>query len=291
MRIRLLALFALVLTLIACGGGGGGGGNVSLSGRVLNIDTGAPFPSAATVQTTAGNASAAISDGSFLVPAPKGATSLSVIAPASFAFPIFDFTFDPQNQPVNDVGDLWVGPQKVTVRGTLRNASSGVGVSGAKVQFAGVKGTSGSDGTFSLTNVAYSSGNTASFLGLVGRVDATNFFTNEFTAGGNTAVAGVVDVGDIILTPLDSTNPPGLPFTIWGIISPSASAPGTIVTLKNLSNVVLRRFTVGTDARYQFWIEPGTYRLEFQNGTLTAPAQNVTLVNTNDVIRADATLS
>ena len=48
---------------------------------------------------------------------------------------------------------------------------------------------------------------------------------------------------------------------------------------------------MGSDARYQFWIEPGTYKLEFQNGALTAPTQNVTLTNSTDVVRADATLS
>jgi hypothetical protein len=53
----------------------------------------------------------------------------------------------------------------------------------------------------------------------------------------------------------------------------------------------VRRFTIGSDARYQFWVEAGAYRIEFQNGTLTAPAQNVTLGSSSDVIRADATLN
>jgi hypothetical protein len=142
-----------------------------------------------------------------------------------------------------------------------------------------------------LPNVAYSSANTASFLGLVGQISATNFFSNEFTPNGNLAISGVVNVGEILMTPLDSDTPPGLPFNIWGIVTPSGSANGTIVTLKDTGGTVVRRFTIGSNARYQFWVDAGSYRVEFQNGTLTAPAQNVTLSSSSDVIRADATLN
>ena len=289
--IRNLFAFLLVLTLIACGGGGGPVSSVTLTGRVLNVDTGAPFSSPASVQTSSASSNTAIADGSFTVAASSGVTGLTVLAPSSLGYPIFDFVVPAKTQAVSDVGDLWVGPQKVTLRGTIRNAANSALISGAKIAFAGQNGTSASDGTFNIPNVAYSYANTASFLGLVGQVSATNFFSNEFTPNGNLAVGGIVNIGEVLMTPLDSDNPPGLPFNIWGIVSPSGSASGTIVTLKALGGAVVRRFTIGTDARYQFWVEAANYRIEFQNGTLTAPAQNVTLGNSSDVIRADATLN
>jgi hypothetical protein len=178
----------------------------------------------------------------------------------------------------------------VSVTGTVRNAANGSGISGALVKFAGHTVTSNAIGAFTLTGVAYSNANTASFLGLVGRVDATNFFSNEFTSNGNTAVSGVVNVGDILMTPLDSDTPPPVPFSIWGQISPIASAPGTIVALFDSGNTEIRRFTVASDGRYSFWVAPGSYRLTFTNGTLTAPSQNVTLNSSTDVVRIDATL-
>lgn len=289
--IRKCFALLLLLTLIACGGGGPVTPNITLTGRVLNVDTGAPFSSPASVQSSAASANTAVADGSFTVTASKGATGLAVLAPSSLGYPIFDFTFPAQTQAVSDVGDLWVGPQKITLRGTVRNAANSAAIAGAKIAFAGQNGTTASDGTFSIPNVAYSNANTASFLGLAGQISATNFFSNEFTPNGNLAISGVVDVGEVLMTPLDSDSPPGLPFNIWGVVSPSGSASGTIVTLKDTGGTIVRRFTVGSDARYQFWVEAASYRIEFQNGTLTAPAQNVTLSSTSDVIRADATLN
>lgn len=289
--IRNLFAILLILTLLACGGGGPPGASITLTGRVLNVDTGAPFSTSATVQSSVATGTTAVVDGSFTVSAAKSSTGLTVLAPASLGYPIFDFVFPAQTQAISDVGDLWVGPQKVTLKGVIRNASNSAGIAGAKIAFAGQNGTSASDGTFSIPNVAYSNANTGSFLGLVGQVSATNFFSNEFTPNGNTAVSGVVDVGEVLMTPLDSDNPPGLPYNIWGIISPSASANGTIVTLKDSGGTVVRRFTVGSDARYQFWVDAASYRIEFQNGSLSAPVQNVTLSSSSDVIRADATLN
>ena len=289
--IRNLFAFLLLLTLLACGGGGPGVTKITVTGRVLNIDSGAPFSSAATIQVSGASANTAIADGSFTVQANSGVAAATVLAPSALGYPVFDFVFPGQTQAVSDIGDLWVGPQKVTVRGTIRNASNSAGIGGAKIAFAGQNGISATDGTFSIPNVAYSNANTGSFLGLVGQVSATNFFANEFTPNGNLAISGVVDVGEVLMTPLDSDTPPGLPFNIWGIISPSGAANGTIVTLKDSGGTVVRRFTVGTSARYQFWVDAASYRIEFQNGSLTAPAQNVTLGSSSDVIRADATLN
>jgi hypothetical protein len=280
----------LMVTLIACGGSGPVVVNKA-SGRVLDVATGGPFNRAATVQSSVAAVNTVVADGSFNVSISTGTTSLIVNSPSAVSYPTFTFGFPALTLAQNEVGDLWVGPEKVTVTGTLRNAANGNPVANAPVRFGGQYGLSNASGVFSLSGVAYSSTNTASFLGLVGRITATGFFANEFTTGGTTATAGVVNIGEILLTPLDSDTPPGLPYTIWGNILPRGNALNTLVTLKDVGGNVIRRFNVGSDARYQFWVPVGTYRVEFQNGTLTAPAQNVTLSTSTDVVQVNATLN
>ena len=123
---RLMQLFAVGVSilLVACGGGGGGFSDVRVSGQVLDISTGAPLTSVATVQSSSATANTVVADGSFLVGAPRGETTLLVNPPALIGYPSFTYKFEPLNQNQNDVQTLWVGPQKVTVRGTVRNAAN-----------------------------------------------------------------------------------------------------------------------------------------------------------------------
>ncbi|MEI7984355.1 MAG: hypothetical protein WCI55_01905, partial [Armatimonadota bacterium] len=181
--------------------------------------------------------------------------------------------------------------EQVTVTGVVQNAADNSPIANAVVRFGGQLATTDSSGTFNVLQVAYSSTNTSGFLGLSGRAEATNFLSNEFTPGGNTAVSGVVNIGVVLLSPVDSSTPPPTPFNIWGLIAPSTLANGTIVTLKDSGGTPVRRFTVGVNARYQFWVPAGQYSIDFANGTRTAPTQNVTLINNTDVIRRDATLN
>lgn len=288
--VQSVVLVAIALVAISCGGGGGGGGatGITLTGRVLSIVTGGSLNPGVIVQSTNGTtATTSIVDGSFSVASPASATSLLANAGS---LGVFTFTFPAATQTTTDVGDLWVGPEKVTVVGTLRDAASGNGIAGGKVQFGGQNAVTDSTGQFAIANVAYSSTSTAGFLGLVGTAQATGFFPNTYTSNGNTAVSGLVDVGIVLLSPLSDTTPPGGPYTIWGKISPAASALGTIVTLKQ-AGTAIRQFTVGTDGRYQFWVPTGTYTIEYRNGGLTAPTQTVTLATSSDVIQKDVTLN
>ena len=286
---KLIVLLFTALGLLSCGGGGGGGAaGITLTGRVLSIVTGGSLNPAVIVQSTTGaTATTSIIDGSFSVSSPSGSTSLLV---NSAALGVFTFTFPTATQATTDIGDLWVGPEKVTVVGTLQNAASGLGISGGKVQFGGQNAVTDSTGQFAIANVAYSSTSTAGFLGLVGNAAATGFFPNTFTSSGNTAVSGLVDVGIVLLTPLSDSTPPGSPYTIWGKVSPAANALGTIVTLKQ-SGSAIRQFNVGLDGKYQFWVPVGTYTIEYKNGSLTAPTQTVTLTLPTDVIQKDVSLN
>lgn len=283
-------LLLVGLVLVGCGGGPPIA-SIHISGRVLDISTGGPTTNATSVQSSTNTVNTSVVDGSFLLGGSKGETSLLVSAPSLLGYPVFTYTFQPLNQNQNDVGDLWVGPEQVTVRGIVENAADNSPIANAVVRFGGQLATTDASGTFNVLHVAYSSANTSGFLGLSGRIEATNFLANEFTAAGNTAVSGIVTVGIVLLSPVDSNTPPPPPFNIWGLVAPSNLSNGTIVTLKDSIGTPIRRFTVGVNARYQFWVPAGQYSIDFANGTHTAPTQNVTLNNNSDVIRRDATLN
>ena len=285
-----LLLFLVGLVLVACGGGGPIS-SIAITGRVLDISTGGPTTNPSTVQSSTATVNTHVVDGFFSLGGNKGESQLLVSAPSLLGYPVFTYTFPALNQGTNDVGDLWVGPEQVTVTGVVENAADNSPIPNVVVRFGGQIATTDASGTFNVQHVAYSSANTAGFLGLSGRVEATNFLSNEFTPNGNTAVSGVVNVGVVLMSPVDSNTPPPPPFNIWGIIAPSNLANGTIVTLKDNGGTPVRRFTVGVDARYQFWVQAGQYTIDFANGTHTAPTQNVTLNNNTDVIRRDATLN
>jgi hypothetical protein len=288
--LRALVFLVLVFAMFGCGGGGGGGptGGVRLTGRVLDIVTGGTLNPGPSVQSLSETVNASVVDGSFSLRAPTNATSL-VVNPVGY--PVFTFTFPPATTATTDVGDLWVGPQTVIVTGLVRDAASGNAVSNAQVSFGGQNAVTDSSGQFALANVAYSATSPAGFLGLTGNVAATGFFPNQFTSNGNLATAGQVFVGEILLTPLSDPTPPGLPFNVWGRITPQAQASGTIVSVFDSTNTLVRRYTVGSDSRYQFWLNPGSYRLEFAKGALTSPAQNTTLTTASQVNRLDANLN
>lgn len=285
MRFKLLALLVLLLVIFGCGGGGGGfgGQNATIVGRVLNVQTGGPISPAASVQA-GGQSTLTESDGSFQVSVPQGTNSVTVDAGA---FGAFTYTV-PAASGTTDVGDLWVGPQKVTVTGRIIDSTDGTAVAGAKVSFAGHTATTNSVGTYRLENVAYSATSQAAFWGIVGKVKATDYFDISFTASGKTAVGTTVTLDDLRMTPDDGSTPPPFPFTIWGIISPSADAQGTIVTLKE-NGTAVRVYNVGADRTYYFWVVPGTYTIEARKGTLEADG-SATLNQTNEVIRRDMTL-
>lgn len=282
---KLLALLVLVLVVIGCGGGGGSvpTPTATLVGRVLDVRNGGPIAPAATVQVGSRSVQTQ-ADGSFQLAVPAGTTSVTVDAGT---FGAFTFTFGAASG-TTDVGDLWVGPNKVTVTGRVIDSTDGSAVVGAVVTFAGQRAVTNAVGTYRLTNVAYSTTSQAAFWGIVGKVRATDYFDISFTASGVAAVSGTVTLEDIRMTPSDGTTPPPFPFTIWGTVSPSGDASGTVVTLKEAGNAV-RVYNVGSDGAYYFWVVPGTYTIEARKGAL-ADDDSATLTQTNQVIRRDLNL-
>ncbi len=282
-----LGLSAAVIFVAACGGGGGGGGGATIVGRVLQVATGGPPSPQASVQAGSDSTLTAVSDGSFQVGAPGGASSLTVdTRTAQSGVWIFS---TPPASGVTDVGDLWVGPERVTLSGTVRDTTSNDPVPGATVSFGGRFGTTDASGRFGLLEVAYSSSTQTAFWGIVGTARATGYFKTDFSAAPNVASGGTVEVGDVFITPLSDPNPPGPPFNIWGVISAPGGPQGTIVRLR-LASVDIRVFNVGADGKYFFFVVPGSYTINAAKGALTAPDQMVTLTQPNEVIRRDFTL-
>jgi hypothetical protein len=288
-----LTLLVALSGLAGCGGGGGStgssGGDGAIVGRVLNVETGGPISPAATVQAGPNTSATSLADGSFVVSAPNGTTSLLVDTHAAFG--VWSFTV-PSVSGTVDAGDLWVGPQKVTLTGRVISSVDSQPIEGAIVSFAGRKGTTNSQGIFSLTNVAYSSLTQTAFWGVAGSAVADQFFGTTFSAAPSLADNGVVTVNDVVLTPLSDTDPPEGPFNIIGRVTPSADAPGTIVTLKDAGGNAVRVVNVDSSGDYTFWVSPGDYTITYENGSLSATSQTVTLTSPDEVVRVpDAILN
>lgn len=294
------SLFALLILLsggaaTGCGGGSGSTGTGStngtngdgtvLTGRVVSIVTGGPVTPAPSVQTDEGRVTAS-ADGSFAVDARAGTETVLIDTPS---FGVFSFTGTAVSEVTTDLGDLYVGPQRVTLTGILRSGTAGAVISGGTVTFGGRRANTDANGRFTLSDVAYAPDTTAAFLGIVGTARAPGFIAGEFTTQGRTPTAGALDLGEVLLTPESDPSPPGLPFTIFGTVSPFSAAPGTVVSLRSGTTEV-RRTTVGNDATYGFWVAPGTYTVTFTKGTRTAGPFTVTLADTTSVVPLNATL-
>ena len=279
-----ILVLAVAILLGGCGGGGGGGGTTGTSsvvGRVLNVETGGPLSPAATVQVGNNTTSTDLSDGSFVVSAPNGATSL--IVDTHGVLGVWTFTI-PTVSGTTDAGDLWVGSQKVTVTGRVVSSVDNLPVSGATVKFAGRTGITDANGIFTLSNVAYSSTTQTAFWGIEGSAIAPGYFNTAFSAAPNVANNGIVTVADIPLTPTSDTTPPDPPANILGRVTPSDKALGTIVTLKDHLGNAVRIFNVGSNGDYAFWVPPDNYTITYQNGTASAPDQAVSITTTDQVV-------
>lgn len=276
----------LVLLLAGCGGGGGGGGGGgTVVGRVLNVATGGPTNPPSTVQIGSATTATSLSDGSFTLGAANGTTSLTV---DNGIPPLWTFSIGPVSGNT-DVGDLWVGPERVVLTGRVRDATTSNPIAGATVRFAGRVGLTDANGVFTLADVAYSSATQTAFWGIVGDVRATNYFRAEFSAQPHVASGGIVTVDDVLMTPTSDPNPPGPPFNIWGMVTAPGGPSGSVVRLKQ-GGVDVRVFNVGTDGRYLFFVSPGTYTISASKGASVAADIVVTLTQANEVIRRDVTI-
>lgn len=290
-RVGLLLALLGAFIINGCGGSGGGGGTATITGTIVYVETGgAPNP-AATVQVGSSTIATDASTGSFtMTNAPVGVTTLTVNTNSSAG--VWTFTI-PASTTGNtlDVGELWVGPQRVTLTGSVLDSSTNNPVAGATVKFGGAVGTTNASGIFSLSPVAYPNTNFAAFWGIVGNVTASSYFANTFSASPNTSVSGTVTVASVLLTPLSNTTPPPPPYNVWGRITPTAEGAACQVTLLQ-NGTAVRKTVADSTGTYYFWVPPGTYTLHFVSGTHTDTTDpSVTVKATNDVERQDVVLN
>jgi hypothetical protein len=285
-----LLLFAFVAVLISAGCGGGGGGSTTSSGSTITIagtviDVTAGVPKTA-VQVQVGTSSVttltSTVDGTFTLTAPSGTTELRVNGALLFAFSFSPITSD------TNVGDLWIGPTKISVTGRAVDSNTLQPISGVTATLGGISTVSASNGTFTFSGVAYSA--SGLFPNMPGTLSATNYIGANFNPGSNALSGGVVSVGDIGLVPSSSTTPPGSPYNLWGRVSPLASSPGATVTL-SVSGTAYQSTTVASDGTYHFWVPAGTYTIAVTQTGFTAAPVTATLATTNEVLEEDVTLS
>jgi hypothetical protein len=290
-RLAVILLLAIAFALVSsgCGGGGGGGGATStITGQVLQVETGgAPNPQVS-VQAGSGSVLSSAVDGSFTLSVPAGSTTVTVDTRSSAGVWTFTIPATTANQN-EDVGELWVGASQVTISGKVVDSTTSNPVQGAKVSFAGRVASTAADGSFNITQVAYPASNFAAFDGIVGSASATNYISNSFNAGSATVTGGVLTIANVLLTPQSSNTPPSTPYTIHGTITPSSIAAGTTVTL-SLNGTVVRITHADVNGNYQFWVGPGTYSLSFVNGAHSAPNASVIVKSQTDVEQVNATL-
>lgn len=282
-RLHWILLGFALLLIAACGGGGGGGGGTgggsfAVTGRVLWIETGAAPTPTATVRIGAASTTTNAADGSFSLDAPSGAAEVSIsYTPAGGSAVVRVYEIAPVAAS-GDLGDFYIGPQEVTVRGRILDSTSGAPLASANVSLAGRFAVSGADGVFQLAGVPYSAASQAVFFGLQGSVARTGYFS-QFFSPNSPALGGVSDVGDIAIVPTGSTTPPPPPFNISGSITPSATGAGATVEL--LSGATAIRTTTGdASGRFRFWAPAGSYTVRATQGAQTATAP-VTVVNPN----------
>lgn len=290
---RILAvLIASTLCLIAgCGGGGGGTGGggggttVTILGRVIWIVNGGAVSPAATVRIGTVSTTTNAADGGFNLDVPAGATSLTVSTTVSGVPIIRTFAF-PAAAASTDLGDLFIGPEEVSVTGRAVSSASGAGIGGAKVTLGGRSATAGADGRFTVAGVAYSSTSQAVFLGLQGVASATGYFSGFF-APPTGAVGGVVAVGDVPLVPTGGITPPPLPTNLTVTVTP-AGAGSAVEVLSGV--VVIRTQTADASGKAYFWLPAGSYSVRAAKGAQTGSSP-VTITTTTSQTSINVTLS
>ncbi len=296
MRLALILLLAAFMLAAAClpvgstgsTGGGGGGTNVTVFGRIIWIETGSAPSPAATVRIGPSAEETDPLDGSFQLSVPTGSAQAQVTYAPNLGAPVvrtFDFPAVGAN---TDLGDLFIGPEQVTVTGRVIDSTSLEPVSSALVQIAGLRAVTNSSGQFSVPNVAYSSSALAVFLGLQGSVTRTGYFAQFFSPPG-AAIGGVVEIGDIAATPEGSTTPPPLPTNLTVVVRPIAAGAGAQVVVRQ-GGLVIRQGVADSSGRAVFWLPAGAFDVSAAAGAQSG-AQTVEITSPNDAKQVQIDLS
>jgi len=283
----LVVVFGAVI--LGCGGGGGGvsSGTVNVVANVLWVETGSATSPQATVR---------IGDVSTLTDQIDGFVSLDV-PPGNLTLTV---TFTPTGSPTPivrtfalgvvtgdiDLGEIYVGPEEIALTGQIVDSTTSNPVNLAQVKFAGRTALTGSDGRFTVTNVAYSSATQSVFFGIQGQATKTGYFTTFFSPTAP-PTSGVLDLGTLTLTPEGSTNPPPVPFNVNGLATPT----GGFAEIEVLSGITpIRNITADAFGNFTLWLPVGSYTVNATSGIRTGTT-NLTVTSVSSVTNVQITLN
>ncbi len=250
----------MLLLLSACGGGGLGPAAI-LQGRVVIVSTGLPPNPVATVEVDGIRTTTDRQEGTFRIAVPPTATQLTVKAQG---LPDFTFRLPPlQAGQTYDLGDLYIGPQTVVVRGRIIDALTQNPVENAIITLLGQTAQSDHNGRFTLNNVAYDPNGV---LDPEGNIVRTGYLPRRFLVD-QPPIQGEIELGDIPLQPETDENPPNTPGNVQGIVQvPTEPAVGTRIDIYSppdaqfpIESVIVTR----ESGEFRLWLLPGTYKLRF----------------------------
>lgn len=275
-----LALFAWLLT--GCGGGGGFG-SVVIQGRVALVGTGnAPNPPA-TVHAGGASTQTNPQEGTFALRVPPDTTRLTVEAPS---YPLYVFNLPPLiTDQVNDLGVLYVGPEKVAVQGRIVNALDQKPVGGATITLLGQRTlSSDTDGKFTLNEVPF---DREGILDAEGQIEKTGFVPQRFLVD-TPPIDGIIQLGDIVIAPESEGNPPDVPGNVRGIVRVAGDSNpiGTLILIyspPNAESPLETEVVSQSSGAFALWLLPGQYRLVFSQSGRQAE-RTFTVVNLNTPI-------
>jgi hypothetical protein len=260
-RNPILWLSLLTLLLDGCGGGGGLGPVAILQGRVVLVGTGGPPNPAATVEAGGVRTTTDRQEGTFHLAVPPSATQLTISAqgvqPFTYALPPL------QAGQTYDLGELYIGPQTVVVRGRIVDAITQNPVENAIIRLLSRTARSDSNGRFTLEEVAY---NPNGVLDPEGTVQRTGYMQRRFFVE-TPPIDGEIELGDIPIQPETDENPPNEPGNVRGVVEvPFEPVVGTRIDIfwsPNASfpdeSVIITR----EDGKFRLWLLPGNYKLRF----------------------------
>lgn len=282
-------LLVFLAVVLGCGGGGGVvvPTTVAVQGNILWIETGGATSPATNVRISTASTTTDLVDGYFSMDVPFGSTEMTLtFIPSGSTTPIVrTFLFSPLAAD-RDFGEIYIGPEEVTVSGQLVDSTTNLGVGGATVTIGGRSGVSAADGTFSVAGVAYSGTTQNVFFGLQGKATKTGYFPGFFNPG-STSVGGVVSVGSVFMTPEGSTTPPPLPSNVSGSVSPNGGG-ATVEALVGTS--IIRTTTANAAGTFTLWLPAGTYTVRATKGAQTGSTV-LNVVNVNQVVSVSVTIN
>ncbi|CCW35386.1 Carboxypeptidase regulatory-like domain [Chthonomonas calidirosea] len=278
--------------LAGCGGGGGGAssGNLTVIGTVLTVETDAPPNPPATV-SIAGHSTTTSTNGAFtLTGIPASATTATVSAQGEQTLTLHLQLPSQSTQPVN-LGTIFLSASgyNASVTGQIVTTVNGQNqpVGGATVTIGGSSTLSGSDGSFTISNLPVGLGNDPNIP--IGSVSATGYVTKQIFVQAP-LIAGVNPLGPISLGAPISSSVPGLPYTIIGkVLKNGQGQPNYPVILQQGSTVVGNTHTDSTGT-FSFWVVPGSYTIVVFLPDGSSVTQPVTLQSTNQPVTQNVNL-